>query len=140
MKASTWRYLAMVAIGATALGGCSSAKRPSVHSVSVAVTTIDGKPPSQEQAAQILSALSPEIERAGFRLARSSHEADFVVSVKYTAEADGKGGRVSITGMEPSSKFGAAQGTGESEELKEIRRRLHEMDAWGLRQMTRIDP
>ena len=139
MKALMAQILTLMFIGATVVSGCATAKKPRVYSVSVAVTTIDGRAPSQEQAGHILAALRPEIERAGFQVARTSYEADFVVSVKFTRDAEGNGGRVAISGMEPSAQFRGAPGMGESEELKEIRRRLREMDAWAARQMTRTD-
>jgi hypothetical protein len=140
MKALVSQSFALIVIAATVVSGCATAKKPRVHSVSIAVTTVDGKAPSQEQAAQILAALMPEIERAGFQVAKNSHEADFVVSVKFTKNAEGMGGRVSINGMEPSAQFRGAPGMGESEELREIRRRVREMDAWAARQVMRADP
>lgn len=139
MKPLPPHLIALMAIGASMVLGCATPKKPDVHSVSVAVTTSDGKPPSQDQVARILAALWPEIERAGFKLARAPNEADFVVSVRYTADAEGTGGRVSISGMEPTARFKSTPGMGESEELREIRRRIREMDAWSARQMTRTD-
>jgi hypothetical protein len=140
MKALVPQLLPLMIIAATVVSGCTTAKKARVHSVSIAVTTIDGNAPSQEQAAQILASLMPEIERAGFQVAKNAHEADFVVSVKFTKDAEGKGGRVSISGMEPSGQFRGGPGMGESDELKEIRRRIREMDAWAARQVMRTDP
>jgi len=139
MKPQTLRFIALVVAGAAMLTGCATTQKARVLSVAVAVTTFDGRTPSQEQVARILSLLNPEIARAGFKLARTAVEADFIVTVKFTQDVEGKGGHVSIASMEPIAHFRGASGVSESEDMKEARRRLREMDAWAMREMTRTN-
>jgi len=133
------QLLVLVIAGAAILNGCATPQKARVLSVAVAVTTFDGRTPSQEQVARILSLMGPEIARAGFKLARATVEADFIVTVKFTQDVDGTGGHVSIATMEPIGQFRGASGVSESDDMKEARRRLREMDAWALREMTRTN-
>lgn len=139
MQAFSLRFVALVAAGLGLVSGCATQPRARVHSVAVAVTTVDGKAPSADQVAHILAALGPEIARAGFQLSPIAAEADFVVTVKFAQAPEGTGGQVLIAGMEPHERFKKAPGMGESEELRDIRRRIREMDAWSSREMTRTD-
>jgi hypothetical protein len=70
----------------------------------------------------------------GFRLAEARNAADFVVTVSFTPIPGGSGGRVTVTGIEPSAEFRRMMGTGETEEEREYRRRLREYEQWAQRQ------
>lgn len=103
------------------------------RSVAVAVNSIGGRPPSTEQVSWIHQAIQPELARAGFEFAGKMATADFIVTVSFTPNVDASGGRVVITSIEPSAHFRAAGGGGEAAEVKELRRRLREMQEWGER-------
>lgn len=82
--------------------------------------------------------MRPELARAGFQFAPTTDQADFIVSVKFTADANGSGGRVSVIAVEPNLRSVAAA-SGENEAAKEMRRRLQEIEAWSRRELTRTD-
>jgi hypothetical protein len=139
MKTLISQFGVLVLAGMAVFTGCATVKRTHANSVAVAVTTSDGRAPSPAQVSRILTALGPELTRAGFQLSRAASEADFVVTVKFTADAEGNGGEVSVAGIEPNGRFSVASGASESEDTKELRRRLREIDAWAAREMTRTD-
>lgn len=105
----------------------------------VAIRTTGGRAPTSDQVNRILQALTPELTRSGFVLASDRSVADVVVLVSFTPAPEGSGGRLVVTGMEPSARFKESTAGGDSEEAKEIRRRQREYERWTERQMQGSD-
>jgi hypothetical protein len=117
-------------------GGCATAERASLRplAVAVAITPIGTSSLSAEQVTRVHAALGPEIQRAGYTLAQSSAAADLVLIVNFTPTPGGGGGRVKITGLEPTAQFRQATAGGDTPEAKEMRLRQREIELWIERQ------
>lgn len=128
-----WIVLTLAGAGA-GCGTTGTPPGPRMPLVTVAISTSDGVPPTHEQLAKVLGALTPELQRAGFDLAPNQRAAHFVVSVRFTRTPEGEGGRVTVTGLEPTVEFRAALDAAETPEAKEWRRRQREYETWVERQ------
>jgi len=105
----------------------------------MAVTPIGARSLSHEQVACVHEALIPEIRRAGYSVAKNRADADFMVLVNFTPVAGGSGGRVKITGLEPTAPFLRATEQGDTPEARELRRRQREIEQWMERQSRNSD-
>jgi hypothetical protein len=123
------------------MGGCATTERtnPRALAVTIAVTPVGARTVSAEQVAQIHQALKPELQRAGYVLADHSAMADLVLTVSFTPMPGGTGGRVKITGLEPTAQFRRETDGGDTEEAKELRRRLREIQRWAEGQSRNSD-
>jgi hypothetical protein len=121
-------FLLLLAIAGTSCSTTPAPRSVAMPAVAVAVTSADGSRPSTEQLTRIYQAMQPELLKVGLRLAEGRNAADFVVTVSFTPTPGGSGGRIAVTGIEPSAEFRRKIGNGESEEARELRRRVREME------------
>ena len=126
----------VIFVGLVLLSGCTNARtrNPRSLSVSVAITPIGASSLSTEQVARIHEAVKPELLRAGYTFAQTSSSADLVLLVSFTPVAGGSGGRVKVTGLEPTAQFRRATAGGDTPEANEMRRRQREFEQWLERQ------
>jgi hypothetical protein len=99
--------------------------------VLVAIRIAEGGAPSPQEVAKIHGALEPQMMRAGFTFAKSIDAADFVLTASFARNtADPNGGHVTVTSIEPTSRFQIASHDDSTPEGKERRRRLQEIERW----------
>jgi hypothetical protein len=86
-----------------------------------------------QQLNNIYLALYGDIRDAGYQFARNADAAHFLVTVRFTPDAlDPSSGHVTVLGIEPNpmNRRGVAAVADESEETKEFRRRMREIERW----------
>jgi hypothetical protein len=85
------------------------------------------------QLTNIHHAVQDDIAAAGYRFAPNSHVANFLVHVKFTPDAlNPSNGHIAITGIEPNplNRRGRTAIDTETEEAKEFRQKMREIERW----------
>jgi glutathione S-transferase len=123
--------LVFVATLIFAVGGCTTpqAARARPLSVAIAITPVGTGTVSAAQAAEIQRALRPELEGAGYVLADRPTAADLVLTVSFVPAPGGPGGRIRLTGLEPTDQFRRATEGSDTLEAKEFRRLERELQS-----------
>jgi hypothetical protein len=67
-------------------------------------------------------------------LAQTGAAADLVLIVNFTSAPDGSGGRVKMTALEPTQRFRQEMDGSDTPEVRDMRRRLREIEAWASTQ------
>ena len=110
---------------------CTSPAQPRLPAVAIAIRPVGNRPPSAEETHLVLQALKPALLQKGASVAERRDLADFVMTVSFTPATAASGSRVTVIGLEPTTRFRDGSDGGETPEMKEWRRRLRELDAGG---------
>ena len=117
------------------LAGCAAPVREVKGSpaVTVLVRLVGGGTLSPGQLANIHRSLQNDIKAAGYHFAANSHVADLLVTVRFTPDAlNPDFGHVAVTSIEPNplNRRGSASLKDVSEEEKELRRKVQDIERW----------
>jgi hypothetical protein len=131
-------------VGLLLLVGCAVPARQASNPVAVAlaIRILGGGTPTPQQLTNVHRAMEPQLARAGYRFAPNVNSADAIVSVNFTPDpADPNGGRVTVMGVEFSAEMrrALASGADQSDEARDMRRRLREIEQWTERQAKGVD-
>ena len=88
--------------------GCTATPFPHARQVSVGVAVLftDGRTPTSQQIANIRTAMSVFLSRAGYRIEEKSESAELIATVSFTPNAsDPNSGRISILNFESALEF-----------------------------------
>lgn len=108
--------------------------------VAIAIRHAGDMRPDERQLAAAAHALQRHLAGAGYRFASSPVAAQFIVTAEYTPSSfDPSGGHVRIVGVEPGEKFRRSAAADASDERKELRQRLEEIERW-IQQQSQTRP
>lgn len=112
--------------------GCTATPFPYTRqlSVGVAVLFTDGRTPTSQQIANIRTAMSLFLSRAGYRIEEKGESAELIATVSFTPNAsDPNSGRISILNFESALEFrrDSVSAFEPAKEALEEMRAIHEM-------------
>ena len=129
--------VALTCCGLAFVAGCAAPNRTasasSLPSVALVVRLAGGGTLSPAQLRTIHEGMQKDLAAAGYCFARNTPAADFLVTVRFTPDAlNPDDGHIAVTAVEPNpmNRRGAAYTENGSDEAKEQRRRMQEIERW----------
>ena len=132
MKRASIILIVLLPLSAAVVGtSCTGPAQPRLPAVAIAIRPIGDRLPSAEEAQLVLQALKPALLQKGASIAERRDLADFVMTVSFTPATAASGSRVTVIGIESTSRNRDGRDGGETPEMKEWRRRLQQLDTGG---------
>jgi hypothetical protein len=129
MKRASIILTVPLALAAAFMGAsCTTPAQQRLPTVAIALRPVGGRPPSPDEIRETIEALRPALLRAGASIAERRDLADFVMTVTFMPATGSSGSRVSVNGLEATARLRDATGGGETQETKEFRRRMRDME------------
>src|SRR5688572_1641209 len=107
---------------------CTSPTQARLPAVAIAIRPVGDRPPSAEEVQQVLQVLKPALIQKGASVAERRDLADFVMTVSFTPASAASGSRVTVIGLEATSRYREASDGGETPEMREWRRRMQQLN------------
>lgn len=102
-------------------------------SVALVVRLAGGGALSPAQLRNIHQAMQPEVKAGGYRIAPNTSSADFFLTVRFTPDAlEPDTGHIAVLGVDPNpmNRRGAGFRADASDEVREHRQRMREIERW----------
>jgi hypothetical protein len=106
---------------------------PDAPSVALVVRLAGGGTLSPAQLRSIHEAMQTDLKAAGYRFARNTPTADFLITIRFTPDAlTPDTGHIAVMGVQanPMNRRGAGVSADVSEESREHRQRMREIERW----------